>query len=249
MFLAYLDSSGRPTFTESENFVLAGIITGERNWQTIDNGMKGIKLNRFPALPDSEVEIHAKDMLNHSGIYRTMSWDDIYAVFDDAFDFVASPQTDLAIIGVVIDKAKLYKDKDIETWGYRLMFERLSRFIERQNTKLLATGFPNEYGIMILDSEGEVKDQRLRSKLFGMLRKGTYYSKLDYLIEDPLFTDSKWRNLSQLADCVAYCIKKHYRTGNRPSLHTAHWNDYTKIETKLDTPDGSYMGFGIKIFP
>ncbi len=36
------------------------------------------------------------------------------------------------------------------------------------------------------------------------LVEGTIYSKLDYLIEYPLFTDSKWRNLSQIVDCVAF---------------------------------------------
>ncbi len=250
VFLAYLDSSGRANFTDKENFVLASIVTSERNWQFIENGMKQIKLKHFPTLPDSEVEIHAKDMVNHDGIFKTLSWNEIYAIFDDVFDFVANPQTEIAVIGVIIDKTKLYKDKDIEIWAHRLMFERISQFIERQNAKLVVAGYPNEFGIMISDSEGEVKDQKLRSKLIGMLRKGTYYCKLDYLIEDPLFTNSKWRNLSQLVDCIAYCIHKRYRTNNTPSFHTTHWQNYfTKIETKLDTPNGSYVGYGIKIFP
>ena len=250
MFLAYLDSSGRANFDDPENFVLTSVITGERNWQAIENGVKGIKLKHFPTLPDSEVEIHAKDMQNHSGIFKTLSWDDIYAIYDDIFDFVAHKDTQLAIIGVIIDKTKLFKDKDIEVWAYRLMFERISRFIQRQNAKLLEAGYQSEYGIMISDSEGEVKDQKLRSKLFGMLRKGTYYSNLEYLIEDPLFTNSKWRNLSQLVDCIAYCIHKHYRTRNTPSFHTTRWDGlFKKIEPKLDSPDGSYMGYGIKIFP
>ena len=185
MFLAYLDSSGRANFDDPENFVLTSVITGERNWQAIENGVKGIKLKHFPTLPDSEVEIHAKDMQNHSGIFKTHSWNEIYAIYDDIFDFVAHKDTQLAIIGVIIDKTKLFKDKDIEVWAYRLMFERISRFIQRQNAKLLEAGYQSEYGIMISDSEGEVKDQKLRSKLFGMLRKGTYYSNLEYLIEDP----------------------------------------------------------------
>jgi hypothetical protein len=250
MFLAYLDSSGRASFVDAENFVLASVITNERRWQEIDNGVKAIKLKHFPNLPDADVEIHAKDMLNHDGIFKPLSWQQIYDIFDDVFAFVAKPSTELSIIGVLIDKSKLFRGKDAQTWAFRLLLERINKFVERQNTKLVQAGYPHEFGIMILDSEDRVKDQALRNKLYGMMKQGTLYSKLSYLIEDPLFTDSKWRNLSQLADCVAYCIRKNYRT-NVASFHTTHWKSYFKqIEKKLDNPEGgTYLGYGIKIFP
>ena len=82
-----------------------------------------------------------------------------------------------------------------------------------------------------------------------MLRYGTKYSQLGYIIEDPLFTDSKWRNLSQLVDCVAYGIRKKHRT-NTASFHITHWDKfYTLIEKKFDNLDGSYINYGLKIFP
>jgi len=102
---------------------------------------------------------------------------------------------------------------------------------------------------MIMDSEGETKDRKLRKQLLSILRRGTLYSQLQYLIEDPLFTDSKWRNLSQLADLVAYCIRKKYRI-NTTSFHTQKWESYyAKMEPKLDSPFGSHHGHGLKIFP
>ena len=114
---------------------------------------------------------------------------------------------------------------------------------------MIEAQYQPEYGIMITDSEGVKKDQKLRGKLLGMSRKGTLYSRLDVLIEDLLFTDSKWRNLSQLVDCVAYCIRKQYRTNSR-SFHTFYWQSYYKrIETKFDNPRDSYFGYGLKIFP
>ena len=153
------------------------------------------------------------------------------------------------LIAVLINKSKLYRNVDPELWSYRLLFERLNSFIEKQNAQLAEAGFANEYGMMIMDSEGVKKDQRLRSKLVNMLRHGTLYSQLDYIIEDPLFTDSKWRNLSQLVDCIAYGIRKQYRN-NTPSFHTEHWKKYYKqIETKFDNPTGDYRNYGLKIFP
>jgi len=228
VFIAYTDASGRPERSDRENLVLASIVISERNYQYIDNGIKQIKLKHFPNLPDESVEIHAKDMMNHDDIFKRMSWDEIYAVLIDVFNFLSDPLTDLSIIAVLIKKSKLYKSVDPEIWAHRLLFERLNTFISKQNVKLLEAGFSNEYGIMIMDSEGEKKDQRLRNRLTSMLRHGTMFSQLNYIIEDPLFTDSKWRNLSQLADCVAYGIRKHYRDNNSPSFHTTHWEKFYK---------------------
>ena len=82
-----------------------------------------------------------------------------------------------------------------------------------------------------------------------MLRYGTMYSQLGYIIEDPLFTDSKWGNLLQLVDCVAYGIRKKHRI-NTASFHITYWDKfYTQIEKKFDNPDGSYINYGLKIFP
>lgn len=250
MFLAYLDSSGGATFKDKENYVLTSVITNEINWQYIDNGVKTVKLKHFPNLPDSDVEFHAKDMMNHRGIYKGLSWKKIYSILNDIFDFVSDDKTDLCIISVLIDKTKLYKDKDIETWAFRLLFERIHKFIEKRNTQLiLAHGAP-QYGIMIIDSYGFRANQRLRNKLYDMLRFGTLYSKLEYLIEDPLFTDSKWRNLSQIADCVAYCVRRKFRASSN-AFRDSYWGSfYKKIEVKFDENQyGQHFGYGLKIFP
>ena len=68
---------------------------------------------------------------------------------------------------------------------------------------------------MIMDTEGSKQDAKLRGKLTPILRNGTKYSKFQYLIEDPLFTDSKWRNLSQIVDC---CILYSQKIQNKQAL-------------------------------
>jgi hypothetical protein len=254
LFLAYLDSSGRPSFADPENYVLASIVTNERHWQTIDNAVKQVKLKHFPQLPDSSVELHAKDMINHNGIFSALSWDKIYSILDDVFALIADPVHELAIIATLINKSKLKKTKEVELWAYRLLLERIQGFIETQNSKAIQSNLPIEFGIMIMDSEGLVKDQHLRNRLYDMLRYGTFYSRLTYLIEDPLFTDSKWRNLSQLSDCIAYCVRKHYRQNTasylQRTVHMPHWSTYFKqIETRFYSLNNSYIGVGLKIWP
>lgn len=249
MFLAYLDSSGGATFNDRENYVLTSAITNEMNWQYIDNGIRAIKLKHFPNLPDSDVEFHAKDMMGHVGVYNSVSWDDTWLTLKDVFDFISDDKTEICVISVLIDKTKLYPNKDIETWAYRLLFERINKFINRQNAKLILANSPPQFGISIIDSCGLKADQRLKNKLYSMLKNGTMYCKLEWLIEDPLFTDSKWRNLSQIADCVAYCVRRHLRKDIK-TFKDPSWDSYfTQIEKKFDTPNGSYIGSGLKIFP
>lgn len=189
--------------------------------------------------------------MSHTGLYHKMPWSQLYGILDDVFNLLSGTPKLLVINVVVMNKAQIKKSIDLEEWAYRFLFERLNRFLERKNALLVESNHPNQYGIMIMDSEGITKDQALRKKLVPILRRGTLYSKLDYLIEDPLFTDSKWRNLSQLVDNIGYCIRKHYRKGNNPShISTQKLESYfTKIIPHFDAPHGSYLGQGLKIFP
>lgn len=249
MYLSYIDSSGRGDYSDLENYVVASVTVNEHQWYFMRNEIEKIKKKHFPDLLPENVEFHAKDMLNLEGIYKGLKWEKIYEIFDDFFNFITNDTTHLTIVASLIKKKELRKKIDLELWGHRFLFERLNTYLNIQNEFLAQAGNPHEYGIMIIDTEGFKKDQKLRNKLVGMLSDGTYYSELDYLIEDPLFTDSKWRNLSQVVDCVAYCIRKHYRD-NTPSIHTTKWSEYfSMIEKKFHNKNGYYLRYGLKIFP
>lgn len=253
MYLAYIDASGRPAKNEEpkEVFVLATLITHESQWSFIDSKVKDIKRKHFPQIPPDEIEFHAKDMLNREGRFKGLNWDKIYSIFDDIFDFLADANTQICIISVVIWKQRMYDGKDIEKWAYRLLVERINKYLDKMNKMAIAAGTSPQYGIMIIDSCGFKPDSRLRKKVAEMLKEGTLYSNLAYLIEDPLFTDSKWRNLSQLIDCIAYAVRKHFRNPVNPSFHDQNWEKYyQKILSKFDRNEhGVIDGCGIKTFP
>ena len=248
MYISYLDSSGTPSLTTMENYVLAAVTVNERAWYSIKKKIECIKIKHFPTLQLDQIEFHVKDMMNRDDIYENLSWEKIYSILDDLFEIIKDDDTELTIIAVLIQKSELKKEIDVEEWGHRFLFERLNSYLEEQNKNQTSSKYP-EYGIMIIDSEGKKNDNKLRNKLSNMLTRGTMYSKLNYLIEDPLFTDSKWRNLSQIADCVAYCIRKRYRQ-NTPSTHTTNWNHYyDMMQTKFHRKNRDYMQYGLKIFP
>ena len=247
MFIAYLDSSGKHVRTDPENYVLAAIVINERSWHAIESRINDVKKKHF--LHPNNTEFHATDMMHRAREYKNLAWDEIYAILNDVFAVIADAKTRMVVIAVLIQKSRLKKDIDIEKWAHRLLFEMINEYLKEQNASRGAAGCPAEYGMVIIDTEGPKKDQKLRSKLYQMLVHGTLYSKLNHLIEDPLFTDSRWRNLSQIADCVAYCIRRRYRE-NTASTHASNWNRYyDMLEPKFYNVGGTYHGYGLKIFP
>jgi len=95
---------------------------------------------------------------------------------------------------------------DIEMWALRLIFERICWNLKDLNNLLKNAGQKEQYGLMIMDSVSFGFDNKVRNKIRGLLLDGTYYENNDFLIEDPLFTCSHWRNLCQIADIIAYLI-------------------------------------------
>jgi len=251
MYIAYIDASGTKHLNDPEDFVLSSLIIHENEWQRIDNDVNGIKAKHILNLLAEEVEFHAKEMMNRENIFKDYKLPEIYAMFDDIFSLMESDIFNACIISTIINKRNLYPDKDAELWGYRLLIERINRFLIKENSNLISASLSPQYCIMIIDSDNKRVDQLIRNKINVMMRDGTYYSELEYLIEDPLFTDSKWRNLSQLVDCISYCVRRFHRQGNRPSYKTSKWNGYyEKIISKFDTcADGKIEGCGLKIWP
>ena len=82
-----------------------------------------------------------------------------------------------------------------------------------------------------------------------MQDEGTYFQKSAFLIEDPFFVKSHFRNMSQLADLVVYCVMKRHRE-IRTARDKLFDPFFELIKQKFDTNEvGRLYGCGIKIFP
>jgi len=249
MYLIYIDSSGTPLMKEDENYVLSAIIVNENDWTYIDNMVTDIKIKHFPNIEPSKIEIHAKDMVNKDNYFKDLTYNQIFNIFTDIYRFIGDEKNYLTIISVIIKKDKIYPHKkkqfDIEEWGHRLIIERIEKYLEKVNKN----NKTDQYGLMIEDTVSPKNDEMIRNKVHIIMADGTMYSKINYLIEDPLFTDSKWRNLSQLVDCVAYCIRRKFKS-NQSLDKKMRWDNYFEIiSTKFDSKNGNYLGYGLKIFP
>jgi hypothetical protein len=152
-------------------------------------------------------------------------------------------RSNLILLCVTIDKPKKFLQNpecDIEYLAWKLLMERLNICID----KISRSRNSNEYGIIMMDEKDREKDLRIRNYLKS-LRKGEVksYQNFDRIIEDPIFTPSDWRNLSQLADAVVTCSKFYIK---KESLFVT---QFLTIMDKFDkNKNGEIMGSGFKIY-
>lgn len=211
MFLTYVDESGKPERSDPEDeFVLAALIINESSWRETDTRIMDLKQKYFPGKDPRSVELHATDIFNHKKAFKNLSLDTRLAIFSDIIQIISD--SECTITAVVVRKDKVYNDSlDIHSYAMELLFERLCYFFDTTNNHNKTMNKDEECGIMLIDSVNPKFDNKLRLKIRGLFMTGSKHQKNNYLIEDPMFVDSSYRHLSQMVDCIAYCIRRNYR--------------------------------------
>jgi hypothetical protein len=248
MFLIYLDESGKPERSDqSENYVIAGIIANEENWNEIDEKVTNLKKTLFGQNWE-DYELHIAEIVHGKNLYQNMPLLDRIKIINSVFDMIE--YLNIRVVGSLIKKARMYAGKDIENWALRLLFERICWNLEDLNKSLVNAGQKNQYGLLILDSINNSYDNKVRIKIKNFLLNGTMYQDNQFLIEDALFTCSHWRNLCQLADFVAYAINYHYKTQKfrDASKNKSIEDGYAKVLGKITLKYNS-TNWSFKIFP
>ncbi len=257
MYLIYIDESGKPNLQDPEDYVLGALIINENRWIIIDNNVKALKNHFFPTIDDSDIELHASVMVNHEKVFKNLTNAQVFDILEACYNLILN--IDCCLIASVIRKDKIYPDirnksgiNDwIEMWGHRVLFERICIYLDKVNEINVSMGIPIDYGILLIDSVNMRYDQLLRKKILELFEKGTYYIKNKYLIEDPLFISSQYRNLTQLVDLVSFIVRRRYRNNSSNSFFNQKYLHYFNlIQKKFDTDEnGTIEGCGVKFFP
>lgn len=239
MYLIYVDDSGKPEKRFGTNyFCLSAIIVNDRKWTAIDKKIEELKTSY------SIEEIHTREIdkmngkfgyLNRNPIQRVQILGDIYSLIS---------QIDVVLISVVIDKPKYFIKYrtaiDCKYYAWQFLIERCDLYIDKlckyrdeQNS---------DFGLIIMDEIPSPQDFREYSR--GFRQYGTDQRYIHRIIEEPLFTQSHWRTLNQLADAIAYC-SVHYLLGN--PFFT---QQFLTIREKFDKDEnGNIEGYGWKVYP
>jgi len=244
MYLMYVDESGNANYNDGEQYYnLVGIIVNEKDWIIVDNALTKLKIDFFPNLSPEDVEFHAKPIRNKSRVYSHLDNEKVKDLFRKFFEVIS--ELPITIVSILVNKREIMKKQirfnPIEENCWEYLLERFDNAVIEKNKE---TG-NEELGLLIIDSEGERVDTQLRTLIRKIVKVGTKY-KPDFknIIEDALFTYSHWRNLTQIADMVAYCIVK------EKDSNELFKECFSKIESKLRANDeGIYSGYGLKIIP
>ncbi len=257
MYLIYIDESGKNNLIDNENYVVGAFIIKEDQWQFIDREVKLLKSKGFPSIPDDEIEFHASDISHKRKRFINFTQSDTFNLFEDIYTLISNQYC--VLIASVIRKEFIYsyikKKEDINDWiekkGYMILFERICLYLDKVNQAKESINEPIDYGILIIDSINKYYDQLLRKKIIAFLEEGTDYVKNKYLIEDPIFVSSKYRNLIQLADFIPFIVRRKYRISSKITINTQNYEKYFEIiKGKFDTcKNGQLIGCGIKCYP
>lgn len=213
MKLCYCDESG----TGDEPFVvMVGVIVdSQRMHVTKADWVELLKSLSLRAQREI-TELHTRDFYSGNGAWRGISGPDRAAIIGDVFDWLAARRHHIVYCGV--DKQKYHASRnagqipaELSTlWrfmGMHLLLSVQKAFQSKEGTK----------GNTIFVFDNEEREQMRFTDLIQNPPAWTdaYYQKkkkqarLDQVVDVPYFGDSKEVSLLQLADFIAYFLRRH----------------------------------------
>lgn len=263
MYFAYIDESGTPekNDTPSQEFVLTAIIVHERDWFYIQRACNDLKFDIWQRLEDTKTyipaddfELHLKQICNKTGYFECLLESDKkwFEIVDKIYNKIAD--LNITIITSIIIKDKFFqKYDDVSKWAFTLLVERLQRFMTAINPK------NDEYLLLVMDTVNLVFDNEKRNNVEEFIKFGTghgWKESITQVIETPFFVDSRIHNGVQLADAIAYLIRRYtfkYLNRNPSAFFNQYVDDLMKKIIHLFYRGTSIaqivQGNSIKIFP
>lgn len=233
----YVDDSGNPSAKDRASYYLiSGVILHESNVLEFELKTQEYKHDYFKEYMNCE--IHTHDIYKSRREFSDLTLSRKYQLLDSLYNFING--LPITVISVGIDKVKFSKRYSMEfiyddAWTF--LVERFDQFIDDNRHNL-------DEGIIIVDKSSKIPETEIW-KIVRRLRKfGSNYRKINHLIEEPIFIDSKIREGIQIADATAYCSFR-YLVG--AVKFEPYWDI---VRNKLRKgPGGTITGYGFKVFP
>lgn len=251
MYLMYVDESGDVGLNKSPTkyFVLSAIVVHELRWRETLRSL--VEFRRF--LRDSKRlklrdEIHCTELINKPGELKRIKRNDRLDIIKKCIDWLNN-QNEINIFSVVVNKQNRTDDIFELAWNALTMrFENTIRYNNFSGPRN-----PDDRGIILSDNTEGEKLRKLIRKMrhFNVIpnRKDIYSDgsrnvKLEYVIEDPIFRDSKNSFLHQMNDVLAYCVRQRYEP-NAYMRKKGGTNFYKRLDNVVVKKVSSKNDFGI----
>ena len=196
MHLMYVDESGDPGMDAgSERYVRVGVIVHASKWLQTDRVVAQFKRARNLEWSD---EIRASDIKRGKEAFKTWAPAEREQFLDDLLDTISRELTHLSLIGVVIHKHLVDRERkerlsNPSPRSLELLLEEYNAFLQHQTYKS---------GIVVVDAGEAKKDANLRY-FQNYLRQYSQRVDARRIIEGSFFLRSHESNLLQLADVCA----------------------------------------------
>ncbi|BDC17420.1 DUF3800 domain-containing protein [Acidianus sp. HS-5] len=259
MLLAFIDENGKPTFKEVNKqgrplpFLVTSTIVRDTELSVIKNRISCLKAKY--GIPN--VEVHASDLFHPRNNFP-LTEQQIRNFAEEFAEIIRD--LNITIISSVV--LKEYKNtskpikstddkklrKDVILIGYRLLFERIIRFADKN--------YPNEWVLFIHDQISVNKDSQLSMEqreiietMNNELSNNPYIRRssiVDRVFKPIYFANSSQYEALQISDFAGYIIRKHVvgDKGNKFNYEKL----FEIISSKLDRnpKNGRIEGWGIK---
>lgn len=246
MYLFYADASGTLTPKSTENdflYVYGCVCLFERNWHTFEKTInrhkqglledKGLNL----CLADCEIKSNwiriPKERAEHPFLSQ-LSDGELTALIDVYYEQLIV--NNMYIFASVVDKRLLNKScsrDELHRIAWEGLLEQIETFMRLRQNK--------QQAIVIVDDESKQTNQSLALQHFEFQDKGLSDALwLKHIAELPMFTRSELSNGIQLADLIAYNIRRALQDGNPDYEHFLKIKDYI-----LRKPSGEITGISV----
>jgi len=250
-YFIFVDESGSPGHDSRDPyFALGSVIVKAEDIPFIEGELYNLMNSKGFV---SHVELHANEIIHGRGRgsrrtpYEFLTFEFRKQLLYDVINLLV--QLPITIIGVIIRKETV-RDDELETKtyaegvlrsAYRLLVERICRFLEEKNGK----------GILVIDLPERKEATVWKFWIRHEIERGPFTNP-EVLISIPLFVDSATSRLIQVTDLVAYIIRRYWLIRDKSeedltSTDTLIKELFERIKPKIRAgPDGRIEGYGIK---
>ena len=243
MYLLYADGSGNSAIKQDRVhnglYVLSCAIIHETRLRTVENNIAALKRNALPQIDPENWELHAHEIWNSGGYFAradvSMDLPKKTAIFDKVVNTIC--KSDIALITVVVFKDRIKSRRlasNISGAAWKIAAERFDHFLERAPER-------TNMGMIFMDRSDRTSESEIRNAVNAATRKGPS-GQTEHVVSEPVFVRSDEHLSVQLADMVAYIVKRHYGGDSK----FKEW--FEAIMTKTYSPP-KRARYGIKEFP
>ena len=206
----YVDESGDTGVNGSNTdyFILSGIVMHELDWNNLFSDFHEFRkqINQKYKFKVRD-EFHAVVMVNgNKSENNNLEKNERLMILRNTIDWIASKQ-ELSLLTVIVKKYGFSSKEEVFELAWKTLIQRFENTLEKRNFN--GTKNATDKGIIIADNTDVDSIRKIYRKMHVINPIPSYFGgfrnlPIQFVIEDPVFKDSKQSYFVQLADITAY---------------------------------------------